>query len=123
MMAGLVSGKMGSMVMIGVAGGSGLGPVNTLGLMMTSTTAEIRTRSILVIAPAVLNLFQKIVRRMTGTFALAATAKAKATRNATFRLPRGMARSIAATEMPAAVMRAALNCSRSLASPWRIALV
>src|ERR687895_2629238 len=103
MMAGLVSGKRGSMVMIGVAGGSGFGPVNTLGLRMTSTTAEIRPSSIPVIAPVVLNLFQKIVIRMTGTFALAATAKAKATRNATFRLPRGIARTIAATEMPTAV--------------------
>jgi hypothetical protein len=68
MMAGLVSGKMGSIVMIGVAGGSGFGPVNTLGLRMTSTTAEIRPSSMPVIAPVVLNLFQKIVSRMTGTW-------------------------------------------------------
>jgi hypothetical protein len=60
---------------------------------------------------------------MTGTFALAATAKASATRNATLRLPRGIARIIAAAEMPTAVMRAALNCSRSVASPPRITLV
>src|SRR3712207_9359385 len=98
MSAGLVSGKMGSMVIIGVAGGSGFGPVNTLGLMMTSTTAEIRPRSMPVIAPVVLNLLQKIVIRMTGTFALAATAKARATRNATFKLPRGIARTIARSE-------------------------
>src|ERR687896_1278210 len=104
MMAGLVSGKRGSMGMIGVAGGSGFGPVNTLGLRMTSTTAEIRPSSMPVIAPVVLNLFQKIVSRMTGTFALAATAKASATRNATLRLPRGMARIMAATEMPTAVI-------------------
>src|SRR3712207_9462724 len=89
MSAGLLSGKRGSMVMIGVAGGSGFGPVNTLGLMITSTTAEIRPRSIPVIAPVVLNLLQKIVSRITGTFALAATAKASATRKATFRLPSG----------------------------------
>src|ERR687893_3283188 len=103
-MAGLVSGKRGSMGMIGVAGGAGSGPVNTLGLMMTSTTAETRPRVMPVMAPAVLNLFQKIVSRMTGTFALAATAKARATRNATFRLPSGIARTIAATEMPMAAI-------------------
>src|SRR3712207_9548523 len=117
MSAGLVSGKMGSMVIIGVAGGSGFGPVNTLGLMMTSTTAEIKPTSMSVIAPVVLNLLQKIVIRMTGTFALAATAKASATRNDTLRLPRGMAWSIAATEMPLDGMRADLNRSRSVAFP------
>jgi hypothetical protein len=49
-----------------------------------------------------LNRFQKIVRRMTGTFALAATAKASATRKATLKLSAGSARSIAATEIPIA---------------------
>jgi hypothetical protein len=90
------------MGMMGVAGGSGFGPVSTLGLRITSTTAEIRPTSMPVTAPAVLNRFQKIVSRMTGTFALAATAKASATRNATLKLSAGSARSIAATEIPTA---------------------
>ena len=56
----------------------GVGAGNTFGLMTMSTTAEIRPTSMPVTAPAVLTLFQKIVSRMTGTFALAATAKARA---------------------------------------------
>src|SRR5215213_10140099 len=101
--AGYTNGKMGSMGMIGVSGGSGFGPVITLGLSMIRTTQEIRPTRMPITAPVVLNRFQKIVSRITGTLALAATAKASATRNATFRFCAGIARSIAATEIPTAV--------------------
>src|SRR5919107_3761177 len=100
--AGYTNGKMGSMGMIGVSGGSGFGPVITLGLRMIRTTQEIRPTSMPVTAPVVLTRFQKMVSRITGTFALAATAKASATRNATLKLSAGRARSIAATEIPTA---------------------
>src|SRR5688500_20139881 len=89
--AGYTNGKMGSMGMIGVNGGSGFGPVITFGLSMIKTTQEIRPTSMPVTAPVVLKRFQKMVSRITGTFALAATAKASATRNATVRFWAGIA--------------------------------
>src|SRR5215210_1568332 len=101
--AGYTNGKMGSMGIIGVNGGSGFGPVITFGLRMIRTMQENKPTSMPVTAPVVLNRFQNMVSRITGTLALAATAKARATRNATLRLCAGIARSIAATEMPTAV--------------------
>src|SRR5215217_573491 len=101
--AGYTNGKMGSMGMIGVSGGSGFGPVITFGLRMIRTMQEIKPTSMPVTTPVVLNRLQNMVSRITGTLALAATAKARATRNATFRFWAGIARTIAAIEMPTAV--------------------
>ena len=52
--------------------------------MNTRTSELTRPTTIPEMAPVVLKRFQKIVNRITGRFALAATAKARDTRNATF---------------------------------------
>src|SRR5919107_3983045 len=98
--AGYTNGKMGSMGMIGVSGGSGFGPVITFGLSMIRTTQEIRPTRMPITAPVVLNRFQNMVSRITGTLALAATAKARATRNATLRFAAGVGRDNAPPEKP-----------------------
>ncbi len=86
----------------------------TFGLITTSKTEDTKPTSIPMIAPSVLNPFQKIVSNRTGTFALAATAKVRAVSTAMFKLCALRATRIETTEIPTAAMRAALNCSLSL---------
>ena len=69
------------------------------------------------IIPAVLKRRQKSVRTIDGTLALAATAKARPTRNATFSDFRAMARTIESAPITPAVIRATRTCSRSSSFP------
>lgn len=76
MMPGLVSVMRGSPTkMAAPASGD-----QTFGLIATRIRELSKPTSIPVTAPVVLNRFQKIVNKMIGKFALAATAKASATK-------------------------------------------
>ncbi|CJN27676.1 Uncharacterised protein [Streptococcus pneumoniae] len=110
---GLDSGMSGSPVKIAPPAGS-----HTLGLIDTSTSALIRPVRLPHKAPEGLNRFQKTVNTISGRFALAATANASATRNATFKDCAKIARRIESTDTATEAHLAAFICSFSVASPF-----
>src|SRR5262245_25956056 len=71
------------------------------------------------VAPTVLNRFQNSEYRMAGRLPDAATAKARATRNATLRSRARMPRPMAMAPMTSAEPRATTTSWRSDAWPWR----
>ena len=105
-MAGLFKGKMAPSPM-------------KLGLINTSTTELISPDKMPHTAPEVLNRFQNRVNRMTGRLALEATAKARATRKATFMSFAIRARMIETTPTPTEAILATRICSASVAFPPR----
>ena len=79
-MPGLFSGNIAK----STPGPNGVALPENTGEKMISTTALIRPPYMLITAPRVVNRRQKSEYRIVGRLALAATAKASATRNATF---------------------------------------
>src|SRR5690606_16320083 len=105
-MAGLFKGKR------------ALSPMK-LGLISTRMTELISPDRIPHTAPEVLNRLQNRVNRITGRLALEATAKARATRKATFMSFAIRARMIEATPTPTEASLATRICSSSVALPPR----
>lgn len=115
MIPGLESGMSGSPTKMAFPAGS-----HTLGLMETRIRALKRPVRLPAKAPAALNLFQKTVKIMSGKLALAATANASETRNATFSDWAKTASRIERTDTPMEAHLAAIICSFSVAAPFLI---